>query len=82
MPAAEFEALDPEDLGELVGAWRARERRLDLRHAVLGMLVANMFRGKDSRPVHAWDLFPSLESMRPPPPTSEELARKAEALFR
>lgn len=63
-------------------AWEQRVRREDLRAGVLASLVVNMFgRGKNDPPLHPADFFPSLDELRPPPPTLEQEEARLDALF-
>lgn len=69
MRADELDGMSPADFGALVSEWRAEQRRLDYRAGVIAVLV----RGGGCHPA---DFFPSLDVMRPPPPSEEELERK------
>lgn len=82
MTPAELGALGPADVRALLDAWAARERRADLRAAHLTAMYANFHRNTREfpYPFHIADFFPSLDSLRPPPPTAEELGSKWDAL--
>jgi hypothetical protein len=81
MHAEEFGRLNLAELFALIEVWTKREQRQDLRAARICRVMANMHRGKNTAPFDDWDFFESLESMRPEPPTDEELEKKIEAVF-
>ena len=76
--------MSPAEVGGLLRAWSARERRADRRAGVIAMVLAEINRDADKRsqPFHPADFFPSLERERPEPPSGEELNGKIEAFFR
>lgn len=77
----EFGRLTLGELQELADVWEDGQRRADLRAAQICVVMAEAARGKNSRPFEVWDFFTSLEVLRPPPPSDEELERKIEAAF-
>lgn len=83
MRSDELEGLAPGEIYELRQAWADRERRADLRAGVIAACVANPYRNTSEhpRPFHPADFFPSLEDLRPQPPSDEELDAKIEAAF-
>jgi hypothetical protein len=70
--------MAPREVAELREAWVERERRADYRAGVIACLLANAHRDDKAKPTpfHVADFFPSLEDLRPEPPSDEELERK------
>ncbi len=81
MPAAEFDALNPRDVGDLLTVYDEHERQLDYRAGVVASIIANVHAGKDAEPYGPWSFFPSLEVMRPGPASDEEVEAKLLAIF-
>lgn len=81
MSFEEFGRLTLRQLQELADAWEGEQRRADLRAAQICVVMAEAHRSKTARPFEVWDFFPSLETLRPPPPSDEELERKMLAAF-
>lgn len=77
----EFGRLTLRELQELADAWEDGQRRADLRAAQICVVMAEAHRAKNARPFEVWDFFASLEVLRPPPPSDEELERKITAAF-
>lgn len=73
--------MSPAEVHDHREAWRERERRADWRFGMLAAAISNPYRdsARQAQPFHPADFFPSLEDMRPPPPSDEELASKIEA---
>ena len=76
--------MPPADVHDLVEAWRARERMADFRAGQVCFLLAEINRDKERRPqpFSPADFFPSLEDLRPEPPSEDELEAKLDALAR
>ena len=76
--------MSPAEVRDLLDAWEARERRPDFRAGQVCWLLAEINRDREARPVPFCpaDFFPSLELLRPDPPTDDQLERKMEALSR
>jgi hypothetical protein len=58
-----YEKIEP------FGEWRA-----DLRSAIVASVVANAFRGKDSRPVSPEDFMPEFDKRQEPQPWQAQRA--------
>lgn len=80
MMADEFDRLTVEELARLRAIWFEREQRLDMRAARVCWVIAESNRTKPPAFDPA-DFFPSLNSLRPAPPTDEEMERKLDAVF-
>lgn len=76
--------MSPAEVGELLDAWRERERRLDFRAGQICFLLAEINRDRENKPTpfSPADFFPSLEHMRPEPPSADQIEQKLEALSR
>lgn len=76
--------MSPAEVGDLLGAWRERERRHDFRAGQICFLLAEVNRDREHKPspFSPADFFPSLEHLRPEPPGAEMLEQKLEALSR
>lgn len=76
--------MPPAEVRELLEAWRARERRADFRAGQVCFLLAEINRDRERRATafSPADFFPSLEDLRPDPPSEDELEAKMEALAR
>ncbi len=81
MKSDEFFSLTPAELHELVEEYEAGEAERDYRAALSVTILANVHRSKDALPSHIADYFARLESLRPGPPTEDELEAKLEQAF-
>lgn len=83
MHAAELDATAPAELHALRVAWSERERRLDWRFGMLAVCVSSPHRDTTAHPspFHPADFFPSLDDLRPEPPSDDELEAKLRAAF-
>ena len=83
MPRAEFDSLSLPEVHLIYKAWERREARKDLRAGMIVSMIANTNRDPKTNPnaFAPWDFFPSLEDMKPPPPTPEERYEMLRAAF-
>lgn len=81
MQAEEFSQLSTVELRELLKTWREKQQREDYRAAKICVLLAEVNRDhkKKPKPFEVWDFYASLETLKPPPPTAEELMAKVES---
>lgn len=76
--------MSPAEVRDLLDAWQARERRRDFRAGQICFLLAEINRDREARPTPFCpaDFFPSLEQLRPEPPSADQLEQKLEAFSR
>jgi len=81
MRSDELEAMEIDEIADLVRAWRDREAREDLRFGVLAASIVNSipFRGGD--PIHPSAIFPTIPSpAKSPRDLRDKVSRFARSL--
>ena len=89
MSRRELDRMSVGAQGDILAEWREREkaeqereRAKDWRIGQLCALLANVHRNHEKAPwpYHPADFFRSLEDLRPPPPSDDEMTTKLNAL--
>lgn len=75
MQGGEFDRLSPAELRAMCEWWNQREMFKDHRAGVLACAIVNCQIPRDSgvEPFSPWDFFPSLERLKPQPPSAEQV---------